>query len=177
MLADKIGPFNALVPMCMIMTALIFAMFGVASPASTVVFAILYGISSGACTSLSTCPLVAYCLTSATFLAVLSLLGPLAASFARHPSEVGVRMGIAYSLTAIGSLTGTPITGALLTSEFHWYRAIIFSGVRSFRQFMRQDTRNSPRATHTAQLVCVAGTAFLAVARALMVRRKGTQLV
>lgn len=53
----------------------------------------------------------------------------MAASFAQSPAELGVRMGLAYSLTAVGSLTGTPITGALLTEQFHWYRPTIFSGV------------------------------------------------
>lgn len=175
MLADKFGVFNSLVSTCAIMSVLIFAMFGVASTASTIVFAVLYGITSGACMSYP--PFYYHGLgTDGLCGAVLSLLAPLAASFARHPSEVGVRMGIAYSLTSVGSLVGTPITGALLTGEFHWYRAIIFSGVSAICHVLRL-RRLMIDCSMRVQVICTAGTVFLAIARALMVRRKGTQRV
>lgn len=71
-------------------------------------------------------------------------------TFTQHPGETGwvvigglrpsyilnvyisLRMGIAYSLAAIGTLVGTPIIGALLTAEYHWTRGIIFSTVSHF---------------------------------------------
>ena len=63
------------------------------------------------------------------------------------PSEMGARIGFGFAFHGLGSLigahfkatrqrwgyienaTGTPITGALLTSEDHWWRAIIYGAV------------------------------------------------
>jgi len=108
MLADRIGPFNVLVPVITILGALIFAMFGVTSTGAVVVFAILYGFFSGA---------------------YIALLAPTLASTASDVSELGVRLGLAYFVASFAFLTGTPISGALLGSGVHWYKPIIFSAV------------------------------------------------
>jgi hypothetical protein len=42
-------------------------------------------------------------------------------------------MGIGYGVTAFSFLGSSPISGALLTSEYKWSRAIVFNGVSSFR--------------------------------------------
>ncbi|KAF7419342.1 hypothetical protein PC9H_001929 [Pleurotus ostreatus] len=107
-LADYYGPFNIIVPSIAINATLIFALFGVKTDAGTIVFAILFGFSSGS---------------------FLTLCGPCLAALARRPDEVGIRFGIAFFIAAFGAFTGTPINGAILGSTFAWPRSIIFSGV------------------------------------------------
>ncbi|KAF8999606.1 MFS general substrate transporter [Cyathus striatus] len=104
--ADKLGPFNAFIPVGAICSALILALLHIETVGSVVVFAILYGFFSGAW---------------------LSLASPCVASLAKHPSELGVRFGISFAVSGIGSLIGTPVDGALLGDTFPWWRAITFS--------------------------------------------------
>ncbi|KAF9460403.1 hypothetical protein BDZ94DRAFT_928159 [Collybia nuda] len=68
--------------------------------------------------------------------------------------EIGARIGIFFAFNGIIGLFATPIAGALLTTEFYWWRAIIFAG--------------------TAMLV---GASLLLVARFLVARRKGAIFV
>ncbi|CAA7262228.1 unnamed protein product [Cyclocybe aegerita] len=133
LIADRIGPFNVAVPCILISNALIYALFGIKSVASIIVFAILYGFFSGA---------------------IFSITAPAFAELSRDPSEVGIRFGIAFFLSALGALIGTPVTGALLGHHFNWNRAITFSGV-SFS----------------------AGVLFLVVARQILSKRKNSQRV
>ncbi len=65
-----------------------------------------------------------------------------------------LRMGLVFAFAALGALFGTPIDGKLLGDEFHWSRAIIFSGV-----------------------VVLAGSAALVGSRILFVRQRGTSRV
>ncbi|PPQ91164.1 hypothetical protein CVT25_003141 [Psilocybe cyanescens] len=74
----------------------------------TVLFAVFYGLCSGASVALTP-----------------SML----ASTAKDMNEVGTRMGIYFGIGGILGLFATPISGALLTSQYHWIRAIVFSGV------------------------------------------------
>ncbi|CAE6475518.1 unnamed protein product [Rhizoctonia solani] len=107
-IADKIGPFNLLIPCSAITGALIFAMFGVKSPAALIVFSILYGFFSGA---------------------YVSLTIPVFISLAKAFYEIGIRMGLAFGVISFAGLTGTPIAGALLTRELTWWRPILFAGI------------------------------------------------
>ncbi|KAF9228324.1 MFS general substrate transporter [Gyrodon lividus] len=132
-LADRFGPFNIMLPVLVLNAALVFALFGVTATSSTFVFAILYGFSSGA---------------------FLTLCAPCTAALARHPNEIGIRFGVAFSLTGLGALTGAPINGALLGQTFPWYKPIIFSGVAVLLGF-----------------VC------FAVSRQMLVKRRGSQVV
>ncbi|OBZ66090.1 Riboflavin transporter MCH5 [Grifola frondosa] len=50
-------------------------------------------------------------------------------------AELGARMGIAFTFCGIGSLLGTPIDGALLTSRLIWWRPALFSGIMAFLGF------------------------------------------
>ncbi|KAK7458869.1 hypothetical protein VKT23_009879 [Stygiomarasmius scandens] len=107
-LADRFGPFNAIVPAIGISGALIFAMFGTSTVGSVATFAVFYGFFSGAFISL--CPA---CI----------------ASLSKSPDEVGVRFGIGYFLAGFGVLVGAPIDGQLLGNTFVWSKAIVFSAV------------------------------------------------
>lgn len=65
-----------------------------------------------------------------------------------------VRIGLAFSIAALGALFGPPIDGRLLGSQFDWSKAIIFSGV-----------------------VILCGSAVLLAARFLVAKRKGISRV
>jgi len=106
--ADKIGPFNAILPATLACGILNFALFGVTTKVSISIFAALYGFFSGA---------------------FLALCTPALASLSRSPAEIGIRVGFAMTFVSFGVLTGTPIDGALLGSKFVWRNAIIFSGI------------------------------------------------
>lgn len=106
--ADHFGPFNTIIPSALCCTILIFALLGISSVAGIFIFAILFGFGSGA---------------------YLSLAAPCVASMAQHPSEIGIRFGLSYLVSAFGALTGTPINGALLQGDFQWWKPITFSGV------------------------------------------------
>ncbi|RDB19803.1 Riboflavin transporter MCH5 [Hypsizygus marmoreus] len=132
-LADRFGPFNAIIPSTFACAVLLFAMFGVRSVASTMIFAMLYGFFSGS---------------------FFSLTGPIVSSLARDPTEVGVRIGLAFFLDAFGGLIGPPIDGALLGGDFAWSKPIVFTGI-----------------------LVLAGVILLFMARYVVAKRKGTQFV
>ncbi|KZT05139.1 MFS general substrate transporter [Laetiporus sulphureus 93-53] len=129
-LSDRFGAFNTLTPVSLIIGGLLWVMFGATTPGGVIVFSILYGAFSGG---------------------FISLLPPTFASMAKHPEEIGVRIGFGYCFSALALLTGTPIDGALLGSHDAWAKPIIFSGV-----------------------VILAGTACLATARMIVTKQKGT---
>ncbi|CAE6412108.1 unnamed protein product [Rhizoctonia solani] len=107
-IADKLGPFNLLIPCSAISGALIFAMFGIKSTGALIVFSILYGFFSGA---------------------YVSLISPMIISLANGFHEIGIRLGLAFAIVGFAALTGTPIAGALLTRELIWWRPIVFSAI------------------------------------------------
>ncbi|ESK86380.1 MFS general substrate transporter [Moniliophthora roreri MCA 2997] len=108
-MGQRFGVFNVLVFCTFACGVLIFALFGIEnSIAALVIFAILYGFFSGG---------------------FLALLSPAVALLAKDPSEIGIRIGLAYFITSAGLLTGTPIDGALLGHTFPWWRPIVFSAV------------------------------------------------
>ncbi|KAG1882600.1 major facilitator superfamily domain-containing protein [Suillus subluteus] len=43
-------------------------------------------------------------------------------------SHIGARMGISFTMTGIGSLLGSPICGAALTSHYIWWRPVVLAG-------------------------------------------------
>ncbi|CUA75712.1 putative transporter MCH4 [Saccharomyces cerevisiae S288c] [Rhizoctonia solani] len=107
-IADKLGPFNLLIPCSAISGALIFAMFGIKSSGALIIFSILYGFFSGA---------------------YVSLISPVIISLANGFHEIGIRLGLAFAIVGFAALTGTPIAGALLTRELIWWRPIVFSAI------------------------------------------------
>ncbi|KAF7342228.1 Riboflavin transporter MCH5 [Mycena venus] len=116
--ADRVGPYNMLIPCLAISSALTFSIFGLKTCAAVIVFAALYGFWSGS---------------------YVSLIPTLIVQSASHCGEHGTRMGVAFSFVSVSMLIGTPISGALLHSadgNYIWYRPIVFCGVRSPASFL-----------------------------------------
>jgi len=86
---------------------MIFALTGVTTVAGFVIFGILYGFCAGA---------------------FIALMAPLIAVLSDNINELGLRMGIAFTLCGVGALAGPPIQGALLTENFVWWKPSVFSG-------------------------------------------------
>ncbi|KAI0759284.1 MFS general substrate transporter [Trametes elegans] len=128
-LADRLGVYNMLLPAILISAGLVFSLFAATNTAGVVSVAALFGFSSGA---------------------YVSLIPPLLGTLCTDLSELGLRMGLAFSLVGTSMLIGTPIFGALLDMgrTLVWSQPIVFAGV-----------------------CIVAGFACMAVSRALYVRR------
>jgi MFS family permease len=109
--ADKIGPYNMILPFSFATAVLIFAWLGVSTSAGLIVFALLYGFFSGA---------------------LISLLPSILMALASNVGEVGIRIGIGFFGTSFGCLTGTPIAGALLGDDLQWWKPTVFAGVSVF---------------------------------------------
>ncbi|KAF9522962.1 MFS general substrate transporter, partial [Crepidotus variabilis] len=90
---------------------LIYAMAAVNSKGALIIFMILFGSLAGA--SLTTTP---------TMLAFL----------AKDPREIGSRLGVFYAIGGSIGLFSSPVSGALLTSDYHWVRPCIFDGTMVF---------------------------------------------
>ncbi|KAI0686578.1 major facilitator superfamily domain-containing protein [Earliella scabrosa] len=140
-LAPRLGVYNLLLGALLTSAALIFAIFGATATPGAVVVAVLFGFSSGA---------------------YVSLIPPLLGMLCADMSELGLRMGLAFSIVGVSNLLGTPIFGALLDTGARrgqqddpaadeglmWWKALLFAGV-----------------------CIVAGFACMTVSRTLFVRR------
>jgi len=129
-IGDIWGPFNAAIVCCLACAVLILGMLGATSAGGIIAIAVLYGLFSGA---------------------YISLISPLFASLANSISEIGIRMGLAFTLIAFAGLSGTPINGALLTDKLLWARPIGFGSACMFT-----------------------GCILLIIARHLTAKKKGT---
>ncbi|KAI0672576.1 MFS general substrate transporter [Trametes maxima] len=134
-LADalSVGVYTMLLPAILTSAALVFALFGATNTGGVVTVAALFGFSSGA---------------------YVSLIPPLLGALCTDLSELGLRMGLAFSLVGTSMLVGTPIFGALLAPPragraLVWWKALVFAGV-----------------------CIVAGFACMAVSRTLFLRRR-----
>ncbi|KAM5539789.1 hypothetical protein V8D89_006602 [Ganoderma adspersum] len=112
-LADKLGVYNLLIPSILASAVLIFALFGATSTGGVITVAVLFGFSSGA---------------------YVSLIPPLLGMLCTDHGELGLRMGLAFSVVGVSMLVGTPIFGALLNTNTSgaalvWWRALVFAGV------------------------------------------------
>ncbi|KAF5314975.1 hypothetical protein D9619_007550 [Psilocybe cf. subviscida] len=105
--ADVYGPFNVLIPVTVIAGACVFLLLAVHNAVSLVVISVFYGFFSGAWLSVA-----------------LACLGALS----RSPAEVGARTGLTLAIASFGLLGSAPIQGALLGSDFIWWKPAIFSG-------------------------------------------------
>ena len=94
--ADKIGRFNVMIVICLISAVFCLAVWiPVKSTAGIVVFAVVFGFSSGGFVSLAP-----------TLIAQISDL-----------RQIGARVGAAFAIQSFGSLTGSPIGGAIVTAQ------------------------------------------------------------
>jgi MFS family permease len=106
-LSDTLGPLNVQAPALFISAILVFGWLGISTFASSMVFAILYGISSG----------------------TLIALPPAAvASLTTDMTKFGSRMGLCFVFMSVGSLIGGPVTGAIVQGP-GFNGARIFIGV------------------------------------------------
>ncbi len=127
--ADKIGSINCLAFMCWGSGIMAFAVFGAGTSGGLIAVAIIFGFFSGG---------------------YVSLLSPAIIGLSNNFGEIGIRLGMAFLVTSIAALTGTPITGALLV-KYGFYAPITWSGVS----------------------IC-AGAVSITMARVLRAREKGT---
>lgn len=107
-LSDKLGVINVIIVMTLASAVLAFGWMGIKSFAGIIVFTLLYGITSGA-------------------VVVGAPVGIMALS--PDMSRVGTRMGMAFALSGISVLVGTPIAGAILGdfSRIRWLAAMGYS--------------------------------------------------
>ncbi|OOF96428.1 hypothetical protein ASPCADRAFT_4472 [Aspergillus carbonarius ITEM 5010] len=107
--SDKVGPYNIFVVVCSITGILVLALWIPAtSNAGSIVFGILFGITSGAYFSLSA--------------ALVAKIAPL--------REIGYWTGVLFLFASIGGLTTNPIAGAILQHDHGSYVGMkAYSGV------------------------------------------------
>jgi Na+/melibiose symporter-like transporter len=95
-LADRFGRFTVFLAMALLSCVIVLALWLPSSgTAATVVFALVFGFSSGA---------------------VASILPSLVATIS-HISQIGVRTGCNFSVVAVGVLIGSPIGGQLIQND------------------------------------------------------------
>ena len=123
-IGDIWGPFNTIIVCTIACAVLIICLLAANGAAGIIVIAVLYGIFSGACTSSTVIS------TTTDIYLDISLISPLFASLLRSVSEIGIRLGFAFTFVAFAGLAGTPIMGALLMNELKWSRPIGLSTVR-----------------------------------------------
>ncbi|EIN07491.1 MFS general substrate transporter [Punctularia strigosozonata HHB-11173 SS5] len=110
-IAHNFGVINMMLACTLACGVLIFAMLGVTGIGGTIAFSILYGFFSGS---------------------YIALFAPMCATLSSSFAEIGARMGVAYAVSGVAGLVGSPISGALLGSDplrYRWWRPIVFSGV------------------------------------------------
>ncbi|KAJ5754041.1 MFS monocarboxylate transporter [Penicillium nucicola] len=107
-LANLVGRFNTLTGASLICAVLIFCWLSVSSQGGLVVFSVLFGFFSGT---------------------VIGLFPATIAMTASRPNEIGSYMGMALGVLSLSTLTGTPISGAMINSYGSYQPAIIFAGV------------------------------------------------
>ncbi|KFY51266.1 hypothetical protein V497_09283 [Pseudogymnoascus sp. VKM F-4516 (FW-969)] len=107
-LADKLGQVNVIVFCTFASAVLAFGWMGIHNLGGVVVFAVLYGITSGGVVNLSASALM---------------------TFSPSMALIGTRMGMAFALAGVCVLVGTPIAGAILGdfTRTRWLAAIGYS--------------------------------------------------
>lgn len=90
-MADYLGPFNVLTAGCLCFGLIEFSFLALSSPASFIIFCILYGFFNGTYV--------------AAFPACVASLTP-------DMSELGAKMGMYLGIGGFAAISGTPINGA-----------------------------------------------------------------
>ncbi|EME77224.1 uncharacterized protein MYCFIDRAFT_191418 [Pseudocercospora fijiensis CIRAD86] len=106
-IADRLGPFNVIIPCTFATGLLCLCLIAAKSIASVIVIAALYGFFSG------------------TF---VSLPATIFVYITKNRGMIGTRMGMGFAVTAIGILVGTPISGTILAASGFRY-VWVFGGI------------------------------------------------
>ena len=102
------GPMNAIIPCGAVSGIVYFGWIAVHSEGGLYIWAVIYGLFAAGIQSL--------------FPATLS-------SLTKNPQKMGVRMGMVFTIVSFACLTGTPISGALITAgKGSYLYTQIFSG-------------------------------------------------
>ncbi|KAL0945823.1 hypothetical protein HGRIS_012108 [Hohenbuehelia grisea] len=133
LIAVRWGVYNVIIVVMACLVALYWSMLAVHDTPGVIIFAIFSGFLTGSC---------------------VSLYAPAIASLARDFNEIGARLGICFTFGGFAGLIGTPVAGALISSNYIWWRGIVFVGC-----------------------MMTAGFLFFFIARNILVQRKGTQIV
>ncbi|KAI0023435.1 major facilitator superfamily domain-containing protein [Xylariomycetidae sp. FL0641] len=96
MLADRIGPFNVLVPTVAAWAVVAWCWLAVRNVSQYYAWTVFFGIISGSF----------QCLTATTVAAIT-----------KHLDHVGTRLGMAFGIISIAALTGPPLGGAIQGSQ------------------------------------------------------------
>lgn len=110
LISDYWGPLNMQIPCALISGVLAYAWLGVHTLPSLLVLCILYGFFSGG---------------------MLALPPAAVASLTEDMTHFGQRMGLAFVFMAVGSLVGTPVTGAIIgqrDASGNWDGAKVWAG-------------------------------------------------
>lgn len=106
--ADRLGRINTLSSACAICGILILCWLPIRSHGAIIAFAALFGFFSGT--------------VIAVFPATIAMTAP-------QPNEIGSYLGMALGVYSFAGLSGTPITGAMISDYGTYQPAIIFAGV------------------------------------------------
>jgi MFS family permease len=106
-IADKIGALNIFIPICGVTSVLVFCWIAIKSSVSLYVWSALYGAFAGGIQSM--------------FPAALSFL-------TTDLRKLGVRMGMVFTVVSFATLTGPPISGAIVDATGNYVAAQAFSG-------------------------------------------------
>ncbi|KAJ5721859.1 MFS monocarboxylate transporter [Penicillium malachiteum] len=109
-LANQIGRFNTLAGSSVICGILTLCWISINSLSEMIVFSVLFGFFSGTVIGI--------------FPATIAMTAP-------QPNEIGSYMGMGLGVLSFAGLTGTPITGAMITQYGGYHPAMIFAGVCS----------------------------------------------
>ncbi|KAK7202416.1 major facilitator superfamily domain-containing protein [Myxozyma melibiosi] len=106
-LADKIGPFNVLVPCLVATSVLMFCWIPATDKAGVILISILYGFFSGS---------------------IISLSAPCMSVMTPDIAILGTRMGVLFAISSLGLLVGTPVAGQLLKTHLQFEAPALFGG-------------------------------------------------
>lgn len=96
LIADKVGPLNVLVPVALLWSLVAWSWLAVDSVPSLYAWTVFYGIATGS---------------------FQCLMPTATASITPRLDMVGTRLGMAFAIMSIASLTGPPLGGYLQTSS------------------------------------------------------------
>ncbi|KAJ6482133.1 major facilitator superfamily domain-containing protein [Mycena vitilis] len=106
LLSDRIGSFNVIIPVVFSTAACILAMLAATLNAGgLIVISLLYGAMNAG---------------------YVSMTPALLADLSNDRSEIGLRMGLWFTFTAVAALAGQPLSGTLILGNFRW--STVFAG-------------------------------------------------